>query len=200
MSDKTNKDHLDINSNLRSFFYEKLVHFNQKVSTPLPESMVFYSSEVLEKYAVSNEFFESKEGKLTNKVLGLNYLQASSSNTDQQIRELKDVGDMALILCGYFVESIDKKIISPDYYKKVGQSAYRRLDKISPKCLDIPQFFFQLSEKFDEISRLLGLLALDTKNINDSHYIFDLYAEEQDKTHPQVNEASLHKKNFKKAN
>jgi hypothetical protein len=111
------------------------------------------------------------------------------------VREYKDIGDMALILCGYFFESINKKILSPSYYKNIGKSAYIKLNKINPKCLDIPHFYSLMADKFEILSQLLAKMALEAKSITDNQYVFELFEPVNSNS-----EITISRKNFKKAN
>src|SRR6476659_1712621 len=98
-------------SNLQGFFFEGLNELNKKSLCPVPESIIFHSSEVLDKFALSQDFFEVSEGKVREKILGMKLLEAMQMNREEQRRTYKEVADMSLLVCGYFSESVNKKIV-----------------------------------------------------------------------------------------
>lgn len=144
---------------LKSFFYGELESLNNSSLSPVPQETLFYSSEVLEKYCLSQKFFDTQEGRIRNKILGEKLLQATKKNFDEQRRLYRDVGDTALILCGYFSESINDKIVDKQYYINIGSIAYRRLNSLQPDCMDIPAFFDLLSKCFESLTLLINSFA-----------------------------------------
>lgn len=158
----SNSKKIILSTNLRGFFFEGLSELNKKSLCPIPESVIFYSSDVLDKFALSDDYFETSEGKIREKILGMKLLEATQFNRDEQRRVYKEVGDMALLVCGYFSESINKKIVDTQYYSQIGKTAYSHLNNISPQFLDIPHFFGIVSTCFESMATLLSILA--TKN------------------------------------
>ncbi|MEX1100062.1 MAG: hypothetical protein WEB87_06530, partial [Bacteriovoracaceae bacterium] len=141
MTDTTNKSEIILSESLKSYFYKQLRDLNQKSLCPVPEETIYYSSEVLEKYTFSTEYFVFEDGKAKEKVLGMELLQAGSYSKEKKKRVYKDIGDTALVLTGYFSKSIGDKLLSSDYYARIGQMAYEKLDAAQPRCFDIPSFY-----------------------------------------------------------
>src|SRR3954470_8634658 len=102
-------------SNLKGFFFDGLSELNKKSLCPVPESFIFYSSDVLDKFALSQDFFETTDGKVREKILGLKLLEAAQYPREEQRRIYKEVADMSLMLCGYFAESTHKKLVDTQY-------------------------------------------------------------------------------------
>lgn len=132
---------------LKSFFYDGLSTLNKKSLIPVGDEVVIYSSEVLEKYSLNCEIFR--------KALGLNFLEAQLIESHERNRVYKDVGDSALMLVGYFSQSINTKLISKSYYIKIGQMAYSKVDNNFPDYLDIPGFYKSLADSFEGLTHLL---------------------------------------------
>src|SRR4051812_10865487 len=88
-----------LTSSLKGYFFEGLAEINKKSLCPVPESVLFYSSEVLDKFSLTQDFFEVSEGKVREKVLGTKLLEATQLNREEQKKVYKEVGDMALLLC-----------------------------------------------------------------------------------------------------
>lgn len=148
-----------LSSNLKGFFFEGLTELNKKSLCPVPESVIFYSSDVLDKFALSQNFFETNEGKVREKILGMKLLEATQLNREEQKRVYKEVGDMSLLVCGYFSQSVNKKLVDTQYYAQIGKSAYSHLNNISPNFLDIPSFYGMVATCFESLTTLMMILA-----------------------------------------
>ncbi len=159
MPNDTGEKKIILSTNLKGFFYEGLSELNKKSLCPVPESIIFYSSDVLDKFALSETYFESSEGKLREKILGIKLLEATQQNREVQKRVFKEVGDMSLLICGFFSESVNKKIVDTQYYSQIGKMAYAHLNSVTPKFLDIPDFYGMVSTCFGSLTTLLMLLA-----------------------------------------
>jgi len=162
-----------LQTNLQGFFFEGLNALNKKSLCPVPESAIFYSSDVLDKFALSQDFFEVTEGKVREKILGMKLLEASHLTREEQKRVYKDVADMALMVCGYFAESRQKKIVDAQYYAQIGKMAYTQLNSISPSFLDIPSFYHMFATCFESMTTLMSIMASQGKAGNEANLIFN---------------------------
>lgn len=168
-----------LSTNLKGFFFEGLSELNKKSLCPVPESVIFYSSDVLDKFALSDEFFETSDGKVREKILGMKLLEATQLPRDEQKKIYKEVGDMSLMVCGYFSESVNKKIVDTQYYAQLGKMAYSHLNSVTPRFLDIPHFYGIISTCFESLTALITIMAskgkgfehnlLFTKMMNEEH-------------------------------
>lgn len=161
-----NPDHsgkkIILSTNLQGFFFEGLTELNRKSLCPVPEATIYYSSEVLDKFALSQDFFEVSEGKVREKILGMKLLEATQMNREEQKRIYKEVADMSLLVCGYFAESTQKKMLDTQYYAQLGKMAYGHLNHVMPNFLDIPSFYSMVATCFESLTTLMAILA--TKN------------------------------------
>lgn len=148
-----------LSTNLKGFFFEGLSELNKKSLCPIPESVIYYSSDVLDKFALSEDFFDISEGKVREKILGMKLLEASQCTREEQKRIYKEVGDMSLLVCGYFSESVNKKIVDTQYYAQLGKMAYSHLNSATPSFLDIPSFYAMVSTCFESLTTLMMVLA-----------------------------------------
>ncbi|HXH74350.1 MAG TPA: hypothetical protein VNJ08_05265 [Bacteriovoracaceae bacterium] len=160
-----------LSGSLKGFFFEGLVEINKKSLCPVPESLIFYSSDVLDKFSLSQDFFEVSDGKVREKILGMKLLEAAHLSREEQTRVYKEVGDMSLMVCGYFSESINKKIIDTQYYAQLGKMAYGHLNNVIPSLLDIPSFYGMVATSFEPITTLMSILA-STSRGQDNHHLF----------------------------
>jgi hypothetical protein len=160
-----------LSASLQGYFFEGLLALNKKSLCPVPESVIFYSSDVLDKFTLSQDFFEVSNGKVREKILGTKLLEATQLPREEQNRVYKEVGDMSLMVCGYFAESVNKKIIDIQYYAQLGKMAYGHLNNIVPTLLDIPSFYSTVASSFEPLTTLMSILA-STSRSEDQNVIF----------------------------
>ena len=147
-------------SSLYSFFYQELEELNNKSHLPLPPEMVAYSSTILEKFTLTTEFFSATEdGKFQKKILGLSLLESEQKNFIERKRIIREVGDFALMLSGFFAPSIKREVVDIDYYRKLGAMAYTKLNDLIPEYYDRPSFYLMMAKSFVNISILLSLMS-----------------------------------------
>lgn len=150
---------LILESSLQVFFYDHLQEFNKKSLTPLPNETIFYSSMVMDSYGDSAKFFEQADGKSREKILGIKLLEASQLPREKQKAALKDVAETSLLVCGYFADSLNKKMIDVKYYHDLGKIAYSRLNNITPEAYDMPSFYRIMANSFSGITLLMNLVS-----------------------------------------
>lgn len=150
---------LVLENSLQVFFYELLIEINKKSLRPLPNEIIYYSSLVMDQFESSNRYFEKVDGKMREKILGIKLFESSQLPKDKQKTAVKDVGETALLLCGYFSDSFNKKIIDTKYYTDVGVLAYSRLNSFVPKAYDTPNFFAIVAKHFHQITTLIKLIS-----------------------------------------
>lgn len=160
-------------TNLKAYFFEGLNELNNKSLCPVPQETIFYSSVVLDRYALSDSYFEFNEGRVREKILGMKLLEAGTLPVDAQKRTYQEVGDTALMLCGYFSESVNKKLVDLSYYAQVGKAAYGRLNTFAPRHLDVPDFYSVLASSFENVTSLISMLASKDKFEDPRQKIFE---------------------------
>jgi hypothetical protein len=170
-SDQSKK--IILKTNLQGFFFEGLNTLNKKSLCPVPESVIYYSSDVLDKFALSQDFFEISDGKVREKILGMKLLEATQLGRDEQRKVYKEVADMSLLVCGYFSESTNKKLVDAQYYSQIGKMAYSQLNNVAPTFLDIPSFYNMFATCFESITTLMSILATQSRNGLDNNLIFN---------------------------
>lgn len=166
------KSQIILNGNLQAYFFQGLQDLNKKSLCPVPESVLFYSSDVLEKFTLSEDFFEVNEGKVRQKILGIKLLEATQLTREEQKKVYKDVADMSLMICGYFAESVNNKMVDINYYAQVGKTAFTSLNTLMPNFLDIPYFYGMVATCFESTTTLMSLLANQSRSSHEPHIIF----------------------------
>lgn len=151
-----NKTGIISHESLVQFFYKGLNEVNKNSICPLPQEFIFYSSDVLNKYLFSEKYFETMNGKISEKILGINFLEAEGKSVNEKKEIYKDIGDISLIQLGMFSKRLDKKNVSQQYYINLGKSAYARMEKLECSYYDIPNFFNLFSTSFEYMVNLLS--------------------------------------------
>lgn len=150
---------ITLESSLQGFFFDELNNVNRKSSNPLPQETIYYSSNVMDKFGSTENFFEFDEGKVREKILGLKLLESSQLSTAQQKAALLDVGDTALIVCGFFSDSLNKKLVDARYYRDLGITAYNRLNSYVPEIMEVQDFYQDLGRRFDALTTLMTVIS-----------------------------------------
>jgi hypothetical protein len=162
------KTSLVIETSLQPFFYDQLQSFNRKTTRALPNETIYYLSLVMEKLGDSSNYFETIDGKVRDKILGLKLLESSQLSKEKKKIVLRDVGETSLILCGYFADSLNRKIVDPKYYQDVGTIAYKQLNSFVPSAYDVPSFYKKLAINFNHVTNLITLVSKELQSDKDA--------------------------------
>lgn len=171
---KDSKPELVLETSLQNYFLDHLGNINSKSTNPLPREIIVYSSAVMDRMIASDKYFDTTEGKVRDKILGIKLLEAQGLANEERKSVLRDIGDTALLLCGYFHESMNNKILDVGYYQNLGRTSYYHLNSIAPEAFNMQSFYLALSESFNEVTQLIGIIAdkLDTNCLSDDFLIF----------------------------
>lgn len=165
-SSQTETKEIVLETSLQAFFYDQLLEVNKKNLNPLPNETVYYSSLIMDQFGESQRYFEVEEGKVREKILGTKLLESSGQPRPVQKRMLRDIGDTALFMCGYFSDSVNKKLIDLSYYHELGRIAYRRLNSHIPELYDYPEFYDLLSAKFQHLAEMIYLVSKKNEGLS----------------------------------
>ncbi len=154
---------LDTTKSLTQFFYQNLDEINKKCLCPLPQEFILYSSEVLNQYSLSGHFFQKTESGVSEKVLGINYLEAHHKPDHEKKKILKDVGDSVLVQLGFFKSEQKRRAPSRSYYLNLGRSAYIHMENLDCTFYDIPNFYQKFATSLDAI---LNVIKTASESLN----------------------------------
>ena len=119
---------------------------------------MFYTGQVLEKYALSQEFFDNQSGRLQNKTFGLKLLEGLG-NEKAQVSEFKDIGDSILMNLGFFPNRLEKAAVQKDYYLDLGKRAYFQVESMNHKFYDIPGFYKLFSSSLENVVKVVEVMS-----------------------------------------
>jgi hypothetical protein len=165
-----------IQANLKAYFYKQLYEINKNLNCPVPEFTLRYVSETMEKMALSQNYFETSEGKISEKVLGVKLLESASLEKNERKLILKDIGDTALLTSSYFFESINKKLLDERYYIQLGKTAYMKANELIPRSFDIPNFFEIIATSFERLVEIINSYNRSNDQKLMDKYLLDLPA------------------------
>ncbi len=78
--------------------------------------------------------------------LALRLGSALDSGGTRQRTSLKEIGDVALFVSGFFSDSLSRKLVDVDYYVSIGGRAYRALSRVESDMFS--PVYAELGEKF----------------------------------------------------
>lgn len=140
----------------REFFASELqqVLEGQRISTP-PEASD-YLADLLVRHIQSDVFYhKTADGKLQDPLLADLYLKSMQADIEQQRFFLQRLGDLCLLLTGFFGASLSRKINGIEYYFGMGGGAYHKLAKLQ-KENPSQAVFTELGTKFQSFSEVIG--------------------------------------------
>jgi hypothetical protein len=86
------------------------------------------------------------------------YLIAQQSELMRKLDLLRELGDRALYVGGYFGDSLKRKIVDIDYYIQMGEAAYGQLST-SHKDEELGQVYWTLSSRFVDYVDVLTVIS-----------------------------------------
>jgi hypothetical protein len=155
----TQESKILLGTSLQGFFYDHLDQFNKKLLNPLAQETIFYSSIVMDNYGESSKFFEQVNDRAREKILCIKLMESSQYPRAKQKQVLRDIAETSLLVCGFFCDSLNKKIVDARYYEDIGKIAYSRLDSFSPEAYDIPSFYKKMANSFSDVAMLMNLVS-----------------------------------------
>lgn len=119
------------------------------------------SSELAEHYLVNLlERFATPPPDWDARPLALDYLESFHHPRPRRWATLKHVGDSALFLSGIFMENLERRLVSTDYYMGLGRVAYHQLAHIEPPDVAVRgAVFAEIAARFPDFVRVLSEIS-----------------------------------------
>lgn len=140
---------------------------NQKV--PASDHTEFYLVRMLVDFSRSAALYDG--GEQRELPLAIRYLQSLQAGRHEAFRLLKQLGDFALYISGFFQDSLNRRQVDLDYYICMGGNAYHRLSSLSRQRAISDSFeetFMELAEHFVRYVDVLGEVSERSKLFNAS--------------------------------
>jgi len=171
------KNKIELTSDLVSFFDDEVRSTAQKQGQEFSVFTSRYLAEVLNRFTNAERLFVPKiEGEKQRSELPLlanKFLEAQCHPILEQLHSLKELGDTALFMVGYFGDKVDKSLVDRDYYMAMGEHAYAKAGQIretlqAEKLLNV---FFEISSKFEGCAEVFAELSDKASLISDQNLI-----------------------------
>lgn len=131
----------------------------------------FYLVNLLDDFVVADRRYGQAEVEVDATVAEL-LCGAIASEGERRFARFKLTGDVALFVSGFFSDSIARKRIELDYYRRMGGYAYTSAAQLSPN--DAASVFHELSAKFGRFVDILNEVS-EESSLTDAASVLRLY-------------------------
>lgn len=146
-------------SDLQNYFTLELKSVLDKHKVPARDASIIYLASLLSRHIESEKFFVvGPDGKPTDTLLTDLYLQYLKAQSEEKKVILQRLGDICLMVSGYFAESIRGKLVDLGFYFGMGGTAYYNLAHLVAET-EPKETFDELSVKFESFSNVLGEMS-----------------------------------------
>ena len=162
---------LILETNLESYFHERVRDARKSLAFLIADEVEFYLVQLLCE-------FSRGEGKAQpmEEPLALIYHRALDADPLTRLSLLKELGDLALYVAGYFSDALHNQSVDEDYYVSMGGTAYSCVaDLIASqrKGDGIADIYAEMSSKFESLVRLLN--EVSAENYSSGKDLVNLY-------------------------
>lgn len=151
-----NKQEAVVCSSLESVFREFVSEALRAQAVPASERTSSYLVGLLSDFATASPGPESR-------ALGMELYEAASLDAGLRYLRLKEIADTTLFLSGVFLDYVEAKAASTEYYFTVGSRAYLSLGTLdqtySDGELSFSQTYTDLGSRFEDFARALTYIA-----------------------------------------
>jgi hypothetical protein len=144
---------IDRNADVHNFFVEHVTHAMRDLHVETAEATQGYLVDLLITFSVSERIRNLSEP------LAALLAKALAANGPERLARMRDLGDVALFICGFFPDSFDRRGVSRGYVVSMGGRAYLVLGKAEVQATrDQPrraEVFVELGGRFQDMARVL---------------------------------------------
>jgi hypothetical protein len=156
------------------FFKSQLERAMQHQKVATSAFTEFYLANLLAE-CVRGDALPGAEPGFDEMPLALLYVRALEASRFQRTRLLRALGDSALFVSGFFADSLDRKLVDLDYYRRMGGHAYARLSQQDGWLEYEPKVFGELAQRFTEFADVLAEVSEASRLTNGSRSVLQLY-------------------------
>ncbi len=114
--------------NLRDYFRTSIDDVIAEQGVDVDPHATHYVVNMMTLFSRSDRFYQDDDETCGLKPLALMFADAADApSTEQRNQTLQRIGDVALFISGFFVESFANRAVDIDYYMTMGESAYGSL-------------------------------------------------------------------------
>lgn len=140
-----------VQSDLFSFFHDRISQVRTDDGIDLTDDAALYLAQML-----SERARHDRSRPRGDTLAELHLLHAHASPTEQ-VQAYRELGDRALHELAWFQERVERTIVGPDYYQRMGRSAYGRLHDLLDRWFSraFGSVFEELADRFSDCVKLL---------------------------------------------
>lgn len=169
-------------ANLFDYFHARVETAVAHQRAAVSESTVFYLSSLLAEQGRRDD--EEEEGAT---LVELRQRAANAPFADA-VSLWRRMGDSSLIAVGFFREQLERRKLSPAYYREMGRSAYGVLARLlRDPSGDAPDVFGELADRYETCTEVIAEVRDETRECNATD-IVRLYEEYLATGSPRVGE------------
>jgi len=158
----------------RDFFASELRSVMESHGVSAKPHSFDYLVELMVRFISSDNFFKvSTTGQYEDTVLFELYVEYIQSPKEKKMAILQRIGDLCLLISGYFGESLQSKLVDIDYYFGMGGTAYQTLAELQSNRTT-RGIYSELSGKFQPFSNVLGEMS-ERSGLQSNQDILRLY-------------------------
>jgi hypothetical protein len=147
------------------FFKDAVERAMQRQRVETSEWTVYYLVNLL-----ASQVWAGAAGRCTeDEPLGLRWIKAMQVGDGSSRHDLRQIGDQALFVVGFFGDSLQRRFTDVSYYVSIGGHAYRRLAQMDSDAF--ADVFGELSEKFVPVVDVLSDISEQTMPATNQHVL-----------------------------
>jgi len=153
-------------ANIREYFREAMSTAQREHGVQLTEPAQVYLINLMVEFVRSESAFAGAErGEKPTLVTLMS--RAQEAEPAEAVRIYKHLGDSSLYLSGFFSESLEREIVSRDYYVSMGGQAYQSVASLIRGHAALSSVLFEeLAERFADLVELLEAMSLHGERTN----------------------------------
>lgn len=161
-------------TNAQEYFADELRAVLGKHQISAQEHSFNYLVGLLCRHIQSDQFFVKRgDGRLDHHFLVDLYNEYAQGDLQKKKIVLQRLGDICLLISGFFAESLQRKIVDIGYYFGMGGTAYKQLSDLQIDA-KMKELYGELSFKFQPYSNVLNEMS-ERSGINSNKDLLRLY-------------------------
>ena len=147
-------------TNIREYFREAMHTAQRERGIELTEPAQVYLINLMVEFMRSGAAFAGAERGEKPAMVTL-LTRAQEAEPSEALRIYKHLGDTSLYLSGFFAESVERELVSRDYYVSIGGQAYQSVASLMRSSAAFSSVLFEeLAARFDVLVELLESMSL----------------------------------------
>ncbi|HPW45201.1 MAG TPA: hypothetical protein PKU96_02385 [bacterium] len=144
---------------LAQVLHEDVRHAFEKMHVHTDDIVEFYIVNLLQEFHNAEGLVMFKGDDAVEKPLSIMLLEALTGGSAMRVKCLRQVGDKALVVSGFFGDNIHSGLMDISYYIGIGESAYGALAKIHKDCGAFSDLYLELAKKFEQFVDVISSIA-----------------------------------------